>query len=167
MADNVRVMFDLKLSTSGGFSQAWAKNLADFGGPETLGTSHSGPNMILDEVQYTLTSTPVAQAASPAVPYRLLQTMYNLQGLYARLYMASATSVTIYEQGWAFDEASNIIGHSTYHRLRHARAFRFTYLQPRPIMYWNQSDPMGLGKGLTEVPVATMNGKYGRSQLLP
>ncbi|KAJ7847926.1 hypothetical protein B0H14DRAFT_2583313 [Mycena olivaceomarginata] len=80
--------------------------------------------------------------------------MYNLQRLYARLYMASATSASIYEQGWAFDEASinvDIIGHSTYHRLRHAKAFRFTYLQPRPIMYWNQLDPMGLGKGLTEV----------------
>jgi hypothetical protein len=72
---------------------------------------HIGPkDMILDEVQYTLTSTPVAQAASPAVPYRLLQTMYNLKGLYARLYMASPTSASIYEQGWcyvhAFPEAS-------------------------------------------------------------
>ncbi|KAJ7834620.1 hypothetical protein B0H14DRAFT_2590769 [Mycena olivaceomarginata] len=39
-----------------------------------------------------------------------------------RLYMASAASASIYEQGWAFDEASinvDIIGHSTYHRLRH------------------------------------------------
>ncbi|KAJ7897963.1 hypothetical protein B0H14DRAFT_3581583 [Mycena olivaceomarginata] len=39
-----------------------------------------------------------------------------------RLYMASAASASIYEQGWAFDGASinvDIIGHSTYHRLRH------------------------------------------------
>ncbi|KAJ7891589.1 hypothetical protein B0H14DRAFT_2560649 [Mycena olivaceomarginata] len=72
-----------------------------------------GRDMSLDEVQYTPTSTPVAQAASPSVPCRLLQTM---------LYMASAASASIYEQGWAFDEASinvDIIGHSTYHRLRH------------------------------------------------
>jgi hypothetical protein len=95
---------------------------------------HIGPkDMNLDEVQYTPTSTPVAQAASPSVPCRLLQTIYNLQRLYARLYMASAASATIYEQGWAFDEASinvDIIGHSTYHKLRHVRAFRSTYLQP-------------------------------------
>jgi hypothetical protein len=67
------------------------------------------------------------------VPCRLLQTMYNLQRLYARLYMANVASASIYKQGWAFDEATinvDIIGHGTYYRLRHAKAFRFTYLQP-------------------------------------
>jgi len=47
--------------------------------------------------------------------------------------MANATSASIYEQGRAFNRASinvDIIVHGTFHRLRHAMAFRSTYLQP-------------------------------------
>jgi hypothetical protein len=59
--------------------------------------------------------------------------MYSLYRLHASLYVANATSASIYKQGRAFNRASinvDIIVHGTFHRLRHARAFRSTYLQP-------------------------------------
>jgi hypothetical protein len=103
----------------------------------------STQDMSLDHVAHALPTphvttknpmhTPVPQAASPSMPCGLLQTMHSLHRLHASLYMANAASASIYKQGREFNGAGindDIIWHDTFYMLRHARTFRFTYLQP-------------------------------------